>query len=327
VPFWFTIAVMGMLARRSQIESFSEQRTGKSILAALSVLVAFSTLVDAAPPGTPGAKIYVSIPAWNQVDEFNPSGSGSIFANAGPSEPFGLAVDNHGNLYTSSLFGNTIEKYTPDGMGTAFVSLPFLWESVGGLAFDSSGNLYIACAQRPRPLAITPNLSNYGAILKVNQSGSISVFANVGSGRPLGLACDTNGNIYAVISDQIAEDNVIAKYAPDGTGSLITSMDSSLLWGAAVGPDGNLYVTDALNDSIIRFTQDGNRTTFADTGLSGPRGLAFDSDGSLYVLTDGTIQKFTVEGERSIYATDLYLPEFIAIRPKPGHGNTGIPKK
>jgi len=53
----------------------------------------------------------------------------------------------------------------------------------------------------------------------------------------------------------------------------------------AFGPDGYLYVTGptlSSFDSVMRISRDGEVTRFF-SGLGRPQGLAFDSDGNLYV--------------------------------------------
>lgn len=81
-------------------------------------------------------------------------------------------------------------------------------------------------------------------------------------------------------------------------------------------------------DAILKFTPDGIESTFA-TGLSWPRGLAFDRAGNLFVaeaippppnLSVGPILKFTPDGVESVFASNLYVPEFLAFqtsRPRP----------
>ena len=45
----------------------------------------------------------------------------------------------------------------------------------------------------------------------------------------------------------------------------------------------NLFVADFSNNSIEIFNSSGSESVFANSGLDGPMGLAFDNAGNLYV--------------------------------------------
>jgi hypothetical protein len=82
---------------------------------------------------------------------------------------------------------------------------------------------------------------------------------------------------------------------------------SVFVCGAAFAVPGDLYVAEngmELGNSIIRFSAEGVRTTFA-TGFMTPAGLAFDRLSNLYVADGGTAQifKITAAGETSIFAS------------------------
>ena len=81
----------------------------------------------------------------------------------------------------------------------------------------------------------------------------------------------------------------------------------------------NSGTNGSLKNTIVKFTTNGVRSTFAvaGTGLSGPQGLAFDSAGNLYVANslNGTIEKFAPNGTGSVFASGLNSPSSIAIFP------------
>src|SRR5260370_573381 len=85
----------------------------------------------------------------------------------------------------------------------------------------------------------------------------------------------------------------------------------SIPFGLAFDATGNLFVGDAAQGTITRFTPDGTRTAFA-SGLNGPTGMAFDSAGNLYVAQGGfnnaTIIKITPSGAKSVFATGMVDP-------------------
>ena len=120
-----------------------------------------------------------------RILRFTPGGVSSVFAeeNSGFlfTFPAGLAFDNSGNLYaamTLSLSGEAfIRKYTPGGQGSTFansfyspVGPPnYPPTRLGGIAFDSAGQLYAA-----NPVS--------NAIEKVTPGGVSSVFADAADG-------------------------------------------------------------------------------------------------------------------------------------------------
>ena len=75
-------------------------------------------------------------------------------------------------------------------------------------------------------------------------------------------------------------------------------------WDIAVAPDGNVYVADALNHRIQKFTSDGVFVSKWGTSGTGngqfnqPWGIGVAPDGSVYVADTGNnrIQKFTSNG-------------------------------
>jgi glucose/arabinose dehydrogenase len=77
----------------------------------------------------------------------------------------------------------------------------------------------------------------------------------------------------------------------------------------ALGPDGNLYVSSRFEGTIYRVLPDGSAETFA-TDLGIACGLAFDSDGTLFVGDrSGTVFRVDANGRATAFAT---LPSSVA---------------
>src|SRR6266581_6770082 len=90
-----------------------------------------------------------------------------------------------------------------------------------------------------------------------------------------------------------------------GLGTILLSVSAHAARNLAVDDKGNLFVADT--DSILKFTSDGKRSTFA-SGLNDANDMAFDDKGNLFVRDGNTIFKFTPEGVKSTFASGI-VPE------------------
>ena len=157
-----------------------------------------------------GGNLFVANLGNNTIERITPGGIGSLFASL--STPSGLAFDSAGNLYVTSS-SSTIEKYTATGgilspVGSVFASTGLA--SPDGLAFDSAGNLYVANSATVQLGGSTiEKFTATGGVL----SNSGTVFASAGLNRPLGLAFDSAGNLYAANSGN----NTIERFSSTGT--------------------------------------------------------------------------------------------------------------
>ncbi|WTX00067.1 SMP-30/gluconolactonase/LRE family protein [Streptomycetaceae bacterium NBC_01309] len=105
-----------------------------------------------------------------------------------------------------------------------------------------------------------------------------------------GLALDGRGHLYVAqaLYNRVTRIDLATGAAvriaddTDPAGDSLQSPDD-----IAVGPDGNLYVTNSLHKSVVRMAPDGSaRTTIASgvtDGVTGPNGIAFAPDGRLWV--------------------------------------------
>jgi hypothetical protein len=136
--------------------------------------------------------------AAGTIFKFTPSGERIVFGSI-PGTPnatqanWGLAFDSLGNLYAADGNAQTIYKFAPNGTRTVFVG-PSAFapgESPVGLAFASSGNLFVSIETFSDPGA--------DSIVYFTPAGVKSIFAT-GLTFPRGLAFDGSGNLFVVES-------------------------------------------------------------------------------------------------------------------------------
>src|SRR6266568_3534437 len=89
-----------------------------------------------------------------------------------------------------------------------------------------------------------------------------------------------------------------------GLGTILLSVSAHAARNLAVDDKGNLFVADT--DSILKFTSDGKRSTFA-SGLNDANDMALDGTGNLFVAehVTGSILKFTPDGKKSTFASGV----------------------
>jgi sugar lactone lactonase YvrE len=272
------------------------------------------------------------------------SGDGGPATSALLSEPAGLALDCSGNLYIADVGNNTVREVTPEGVistvagnGTAGYS------GDGGpassaelnyprnLAFDASGNLYIADFYNNAVRKVTPA----GTITTIAGNGAPGFSGDGGPAtsatltNPAGVAVDRGGNLYITDDNnerirKVTPSGTISTYA--GTGAMSFCGDGGPATDAcffypntiAVDASGNLYITDYYNNRIRMVDPFGTITTVAGSGVSGgpsgsydgdggpatsaqlngPGGVSLDANGNLYIADTGNnrIRKVTISG-------------------------------
>ncbi len=237
--------------------------------------------------------------------------------------PIGVAVDGSGNVYVSDYDNNTIRKVTSGGVVTTLagtVKVVGFVDGTGtaakftnpvGVSVDGAGNVYVG-------------ESGDDLIRKIDSGGTVTTLAGFAGGGdangtgsaarfniPTGITVDGSGNLY--VADEF--NDLIRKITPggavttlagtpgspgssDGTGSAALFYSP---FGIAVDGAGNVYVTDANNDTIRKITPSGAVSTLAgSTGKPGstngtgsaalfndPVGIAVDGNGNVYVSEQG----------------------------------------
>jgi sugar lactone lactonase YvrE len=249
-------------------------------------------------------------------------------------DPAAIVTDASGNFFVADSQNDAIRKVTTNGVVTTFagqLGIPGNVNATGtnakfdapcGLAFDANGNLFVSDTGNNTIREITPA----GAVSTIAGVAGPGGFADGAAGSalfsaPLGIAVATNGTIYVADSRnhcirQISG-GVVSTFAgsPQIWGSLDASGTNAQFngpVGLAFDANGNLFVSDANNDTIREITPAGTVTTFAgsagaDGSVDGdlksarfrsPAEIVFDRHGNLFVADsfNQTIREISTNG-------------------------------
>lgn len=272
------------------------------------------------------------------------SGDGGPASAAELNMPGGLAVDTAGNLFIGDTRNGRVRKVraadgtisTIAGIGPHDVG-EISFSGDGGravearldlptaLTVDAAGTVYLADSGNDRIRAVRTD----GTIVTV--AGSTEGSADDGgpavearfvlpTGDPYGIAVDAAGNLYIPepfdrrVRKVDAETGILTTVA--GSGDVHSVLDSP--FAVAIGPDGNVYVADSGNNTVLRVNNDGtvSRAVGSGTGgLSGddgpapdaqlrrPRALAVGSDGDLFVADGGNFRVRRTDSRTQVIST------------------------
>lgn len=277
------------------------------------------------------ANAYIADSDNHRIRTIAPDGSVTTLAGSTPGyvegkaaaakfdNPRGVALGSDGALYVADSSNHRVRKVTTDGTVSTFAgsSVGFLdaqgtlakFSSPTGVAFDSSGNLFVADSANHRIRKIVANgtvstmagTATYGAS---DGPTSIAKFY-----YPSGVDVDAKGNIWVADSANA----LVRRIDPNGYVLTVTGFEPGFGNGrgrmagrfnnvhdVAVAPDGSVFVADRDNHAIRRVWPDGTTTTVAGNGIAGyadgmggdarflkPEGIALDKAGQLWVSDGG----------------------------------------
>ena len=199
--------------------------------------------------------------------------------------PFGLAVDNSGNVYVADSDNHTIRKLTPVGTNWVVTTIAgragtfgsangtgsaARFNEPGGIVLDSAGNIYVGDFNHTIR-KMTPAGTNWVVSTIAGRAGvrgaADGTNTNARFSEPGGMAFDSTGNLY--VADYA--NHTIRKMTPDGTNWVVTTIAGlagssgsvngtnsnarfNIASSVAVDSAGNLYVADVVNNLIRKIT-------------------------------------------------------------------------
>ena len=260
------------------------------------------------------SQIFVANTVNQRIERFNlPNGDspidwgtkGVVESSASFNWAQGIGYDpQDGNVWVANTRNNRIDEFSTDGTpiascpNTSRLTSSFNWPMA--VAFDPSGTMYVADTFNNRIEAISVSqCSNNTTVVPIWSVGT----RGSGSGqfiKPWDIAYDPTQNRLLVTDTD--NSRIVALNPSNGA---VESLFPSITKGAAPGQvqqpegiavdaSGNIWVADTGNNRVEEFTGAG---TFANqmvgtygccfnapnTDLNAPQGLAFDTNGLLYV--------------------------------------------
>lgn len=271
--------------------------------------------------------IYVADWGNNLIRKIAPGGVVTTFAGSGFAghtdasgtlasftQPVGLAIDARGNLFVADAGNNLIRQVKPSGAVTTVAGSDSSGyaDALGAaasffhplsVAVDANDNIYVADAGNNLIRLIKPggSVSTLAGTVNSGSSATLSPFNN-----PSGIALLGNGNL--LVANYLDDD--ILQVSPSGTTGIFAGQDTvqgsangralsaTFFYPNSVAADanGNIYVSDGVNNLIRKIDVNGNVSTLAGSGaagaidstgvyasFNGPAGLAVDATGNIYV--------------------------------------------
>ncbi|MGH7987561.1 MAG: NHL repeat-containing protein [Candidatus Binataceae bacterium] len=218
---------------------------------------------------------------------------GLNYIGGGLIQPYGIAIDSNGNVWTANQGNNSVSQFSPTGTAIS-PATGYTGNGLNfpiGIAIDPNNNVWVA--------------NNSGnSISEFNPKGTAatgSPFTGNGLNGPQGIAFDVAGNAWVanVNGNSLSEFNFSG--APVGgspfTGNGLTNPTSPAIDGA-----GNVWV--AGNGIFSEFNSIGapvGGSPFFGGGLISPKGVAIDAQGNAWANNTGSkgiggISKFSSTG-------------------------------
>ena len=221
--------------------------------------------------------------------------------------PYGIAIDSKGLVYVADQKVGAIFIFNTETRDTQLIRNGYEahFALVNGIAIDDSDRIFVSDGKMHRVLIFNPKHEVENQITE-------------GLVDPVGLAIDNENRLLYVVDTQ--QDQVIVYDADSlkllrriGTGGknhyLTTPGDFGGPSNVAVDKDGNVYVTDTMNNRVEIFDAEGKFISlFGQHGdgpgyFARPKGIAVDCDGHIWVADEyqDRVQVFNRDGQLLTY--------------------------
>ena len=249
-----------------------------------------------------------------------------IGSNARFFYPFGIALDQYGNLYVGDSRNYTVRKVTAAGVVSTLAGFPgspgsvdgtnssARFSSLFGVAVDRNGNVYVCDGNNTirelKPVGaswVVSTIAGLAGTSGTNDGAGTNALFN----GPEGIAVDTNGNLYvadggnATIREitRMGSNWVVSTISgqagnPGNVNGTGTNAQYSDPIGLALDNSGNLFVVDEGNDAIRELSLIG--TDWVATSVAG--GTFGSRDG-----LNGQAQFYSPKGIAVDSADNLYV--------------------
>ncbi len=222
--------------------------------------------------------------------------------------PYGVAVDSKGKVYTADEGVDAVFIFDPDSKAVGLIRNEHeaRFGLINGLALDDNDRLFVSDGRLRQILVFN------------SKHDQESAFGADVLARPGGIALDRENRFLYVVdteNDQVVvfdadSFKLLRRIGVSGKKHTLTAPGTfSLPTNVAVDREGDVYVTDTLNNRVEIFDADGKFITmFGKHGdgpgyFARPKGIAVDCDGHIWVVDtyQDRVQVFDREGRLLIY--------------------------